>query len=371
MDDLVLLILRIAGFAIGVFIVGATLVSAIRTFVLPRSAPDQITRTVFLVMRRLFDMRMRKSTTYEERDQIMALYAPFTLLVLPIVWLICIAMGYTCIFWSYHAQPLHDALLLSKSSLLTLGVAPVAGLMATSIVFGEATIGLLLTALLIAYLPTMYAAFSTREMLVTLLEVRAGSPPSAVTLFQRFHRLNNLEKLHDLWTDWEQWFAQIEETHTSLAALSFFRSQEPDRSWVTAAGAVLDAASLYNSTLDVPNDYQASLTIRAGYLALRSIADFFGIPYIEDPKPDDPISVFREEYDEACQALVDAGIPIKADRDQAWRDFCGWRVNYDTVLISLATLTMAPYAPWSSDRSLRWQRPRFLTRLKKNRTLGI
>jgi hypothetical protein len=50
-------------------------------------------------------------------------------------------------------------------------------------------------------------------------------------------------------------------------------------------------------------------------------------------------------------------VPLKADLEQAWRDFAGWRVNYDRVLLSLASLTMAPYAPWSSDRSMLYRRP--------------
>ena len=61
----------------------------------------------------------------------------------------------------------------------------------------------------------------------------------------------------------------------------------------------------------------------------------------------------RHEYDQAYARLAQAGLPLKADLDQAWLDFAGWRVNYDTVLLALAALTMAPEAPWSSDRSLR------------------
>ena len=133
--------------------------------------------------------------------------------------------------------------------------------------------------------------------------------------------------------------------------LAFFRSPIPDRSWITAAGAVLDAASFYVSTLHHEDSGPAAVCIRSGYLALRHIADFFGIPYDPDPSPDDPISVTRAEFDEMLQACELAGISIRVDVDEAWADFAGWRVNYDTVLIGLADLTMAPYAPWSSDRS--------------------
>ena len=221
-----------------------------------------------------------------------------------------------------------------------------------TLLFSEAALGLFLLSLLIAYLPTMYTAFAKREAAVTMLEVRAGSPPSAVEMFTRFHKLQRMDKLDELWTSWELWFVELEESHTSLAALNFFRSPRPQRSWVTAAGAVLDAASLYSSTLDVPKDTQADLCIRAGYLALRYIADFFGIEYDADPQPDDSITVSRAEYDAAYDQLASVGVPLKADREQAWHDFAGWRVNYDKVLVGLAHITVAPYALWSSDRAL-------------------
>jgi hypothetical protein len=144
----------------------------------------------------------------------------------------------------------------------------------------------------------------------------------------------------------------LEESHTSLAALSFFRSPQPHRSWVIAAGAVLDGAALVRSVVDIPADSQADLCIRAGYLALRYIGAFFRIPYNPNPSPNDPISVSRAEFEAALDEMATAGVPLKTDREQAWHDFVGWRVNYDTVLLALAELMIAPSARWSSDRRL-------------------
>jgi hypothetical protein len=90
--------------------------------------------------------------------------------------------------------------------------------------------------------------------------------------------------------------------------------------------------------------------IRSGYLCLRHLASFFYIPVDEDPRSDDPISVTREEFDTAYERLRSVGVPVRKDREQCWRDFAGWRVNYDAALVALARLTMAPPAPWSSDR---------------------
>jgi hypothetical protein len=225
-----------------------------------------------------------------------------------------------------------------------------------------------MVALLISYLPTMYGAFSRREVSVSLLysrASRANSPPSALTMLIRIHRIGSLDVFHSMWESWEVWFNEIAETHTSLAALPFFRSPRPERSWVIAAGIVLDAASLVAACADQPRDPQAELCIRAGFMALRDICDYFRIPYNPNPASDDPISVTRAEFDYAYDELEAVGFPLKADRDQAWRDFTGWRVNYDTAVLSLASLTMAPPGvPWLSDRSLRIRRSFFDRRIR-------
>jgi hypothetical protein len=346
-----MVLLRVLVFGLGLAIVLRTLFSAVLTFVLPRSAPDRLVGLVFLTMRRLFEIRLWRVRDYLRRDAIMALYAPVSLLLLLPVWLTLILAGYTLMFWAVGITDWYEAFILSGSSLFTLGFArsdPSAHILLT---FTESTIGLILVALLLAYLPTMYGAFSNREQAVTLLEVRAGSPPSAVEMILRFHRLGRLEGLQEVWTDWERWFAELQESHTSLAALVFFRSPNPRHSWVTAAGALLDGAALMAAVVDVPSDVQVNLCLRAGYLALRNIGDYFGIEHNANPRfPADPISVTRAEFDAACQRFTEQGIPLKPDREQAWQDFAGWRVNYDSVLIALCALIMAPPAPWSSDR---------------------
>jgi len=350
MTESPLWLLRAAAFLAGMVLVASALLSAVRTFVLPRSARDPITRFVFRNLRRLFDLRLRFSRSYLVSDRVMALYAPIGLLLLPLVWLALVLLGYAGIYLGLGVDNWEQAILLSGSSLLTLGFVSGEAVPLALLNFSEAAIGLLLLALLISYLPTMYATFSRRETAVTLLDVRAGSPPSAIEMLERYHRLGRLDRLNDLWITWESWFAELEESHTSLAALVFFRSPNPARAWVTASGAVLDAASLTASTLDVPRNAQVDLCLRAGYLALREIADLFRIRYDSNPKPNDPISITHEEFQVAYDRLAASGLPLRPDREQAWRDFAGWRVNYDSVLLDLAELTMAPpEVPWSTD----------------------
>jgi hypothetical protein len=281
----------------------------------------------------------------------MALYAPVALVALPGVWLVLVLTGYMLMFFAIRDLSWAGAFHLSGSSLTTLGTASAETTFERGLVFTEAGFGLFLAALMVTYLPSMYGAFSRREAEVALLEVRAGNPPSAVEFLERHHRIGWLDDLGPTWLGWERWFAELEESHTSSPALTFFRSPQPERSWVVAAGTVLDSAALYVSCTQVAEPGPPGVCLRAGFLALRRIAGFFGIEFDPDPAATDPISITRAEFDQVWARLSAEGVPLKPDRDQAWRDFAGWRVNYDTVLLTMAEITMAPIAPWTSDRS--------------------
>jgi hypothetical protein len=358
------LALRILAVAGGIALVIAAIGSAVKTVVLPRATASRITRTVFLLLRWLFRAFVRPSMSYHRRDRILGAYAPLALMATLATWLTLVLAGFMLIFWATEDAGWRTAFDLSGSSLFTLGFSRPEGFGSTVLIFVEAAIGLFLLALLITYLPSIYAAFSRREVGITALEVRAGSPPSAREMIWRYWRLERLPEIHEVWVEWERWFVDVEESHTSHPSLVFFRSSHPDHSWVTAAGAVLDGAAIVLSSVDVPRDVKAEFCIRAGYLCLRGIADYFQIEHRSDPRPDDPISVGRDEWEAVLSGLADAGVPLKADREQAWRDFAGWRVNYDRVLVSLANLTEAPRATWSSDRPDERIRPPVFGRMR-------
>ncbi len=337
-------------FTVGAAMVVGTIGSAVRTVILPRGVPAKLASVVFVNVRRIFNVRLRRVDSYQVRDRVMALYAPLALLALALTWLAIVLAGYIAMFWALGARPLRLAFALSGSSLLTLGFDHPPDLPTVALSLTEALLGLTLAALLITYLPSLYSTFSRREAMVTALEVRAGRPPSGVEMIERFFLIRSFEDLNVEWERWETWFVELSETHTSLPSLVFFRSPQPDHSWVTASGAVLDGAALYDACIE--QDPRAELCLRAGYLALQRVADFFGVPYPPDPTADDPITVAKDEFDAAYDRLAGAGITMAREREEAWREFKGWRVNYDAVLVSLAGLVMAPYAPWSSDRSV-------------------
>ena len=359
-------LVRMIVFLAGLITVVLTLFSALSTFVLPRAARSQLNRVVFGVLRRIFEFALHFAKSYERRDAIMAYYAPLGVMLLVPTWYMLISLGFTAIYWTLGAGDWLTSFRLSGSSLFTLGFANAEGVLLAVFEFIEAMLGLILVGLLVSYLPAMYSAFSRREQVVNMLEVRAGSPPSASEMLLRFHRNQGLEKLSDYWKIWEAWFADIEESHTTLSALVFFRSPRAENSWVTAAGAVLDAAAITLSAIEIPYEISAALCIRAGFLAFRHIANYFDIPNPQDPHyPEFPICVERAEFDSVLDQLAAAGLPLKPDREQAWRNFAGWRVNYDRSLILLCGLVMAPTAPWSGDRLPDFKLPPFFIMKRK------
>lgn len=341
------LALRILIGFVGALLALSALRSALLAFVLPRSAHDALTRFVFISVRSVFRLRLLGARSYLRRDAVMAAYAPVSLLALVFLWITLIGCGYALMFYA-AGEHWARAMTMSGSSLLTLGFAQPTGALETAFVFSEAAIGLVIIALLIAYLPTMYAAFSRREAMVSMLEMRAGSPPSGVELLVRTHRLHGVARLETLWSAWESWFVEIEESHTSLAALTFFRSPQPHRAWVTASGAVLDAAALTASTLLIESSIDAQLCVRAGSFALGRIADFFRLESGGvNANADQMIHVTRGDFDLAYRRFKAEGLPVRDDQESAWQDFRTARAQYDQELLVLGVLTMAPDGPWS------------------------
>ncbi|MCY4037525.1 MAG: hypothetical protein OXF64_08760 [bacterium] len=349
-------------FAAGALIAIGTLLAAIHTVVVPRAERSLVVRFVYVGMGLLFSTLARRRKTYEARDAILARYAPTTLMLLPLLWSAGVVYGFSLMFWALDVRPFHEALTMSGWSLTTLGYRASDDMFSLTLAAAEGLIGLGIVALLISFLPVLHSAFSSREAAVARLEIRAGSPPTPEAMIILAHETGGLEDMDETWSEWERWFIDIEETHQTYPALAFFRSVRPERSWVIAAGAILDAVAIMLSTVAVPSSPGAPYVIRAGYAALRNIADFFAIDYDPHPSATAPITVRRHEFHQTYDALKSAGVPVVQDREQAWRDYAGWRVNYDECLVGLASITSAPPGKWSSDRPSPYQRMPLLYR---------
>ena len=133
--------LDVVVFALGAGLVAFTLSAAVRAVVVPRATPVLLTRVVFVGIRRIFNLWAKRVDSYEERDRVMALYAPLSLLSLAFVWLILVLAGYTAMFWAIGNNSLRAAFRLSGSSIVTLGFAPFADLPTTVLGISEAWAG--------------------------------------------------------------------------------------------------------------------------------------------------------------------------------------------------------------------------------------
>jgi hypothetical protein len=346
MPDYLLVVLRVLAGLSGIVLVIITLSAAIRSFILPRNEVVRLNVWVFMGIRVFFRFAAKRANSYERRDRIMAHYAPVALVALPVAWEALVSLGYTGMYWAVGEGTLLHCYQLSGSSLLTLGTIDEFSFVGGVLTYSEAMLGLLLLTLLLSYLPTIYQAFSRRESTVALLELRAGTPPTAACLLGWLNHDGSVQNDDQQWATWEQWFVEIEESHTSLPILSFFRSPQPGRSWVTSGGLILDTAALLFAAVDAPRPRQAQLTFKAGCLALNRVYRFFDNKAGAEPAALQPaeeaVETGRAAFDQACVELAESGLPLLADRAAAWQQYQELRSRYLPALEFLSRLTMAP-----------------------------
>lgn len=344
------LLLRGGALLAGLLLVVLTVAAAIRSFVLPRNQSVRLNGWLFQAVRVVFNLVAARLRTYGGRDRVLAMYAPVALVALPVFWLTLLSVAYTGIFWGLDEGSLTRCYRISASSLLTIGAdEPTHGLVASALSYSEAALGLLLLTLLISYLPTIYQSFSRRELVVARLELRAGTPGSVTALLTWLHQAGCLTHDPEPWQRWEEWFVEIEESHTSLPILSFFRSPQPGRSWVTAAGVVLDALALLTSAVALPASAHRDACFKAGCVALSHVHRFFTeqlrlqpsrlLPHGHHPTTDEPS---RPDFEAALAQLAAAGLPLHPDADAAWQQYLALRHHYAEALLFLAQLTVAP-----------------------------
>jgi hypothetical protein len=293
---------------------------------------------------------------YQRRDRMRATQAATVLLGQLAAWLLVAYVGYGLLLWPFASSGALAAFTDAGSSLFTLGFAEPAGTAPAVIVFLAAATGLLILALQIAYLPTLYAAFNRRETAVALLNERAGMPSWGPELLARTHfalgtGVSTLDTMPDLYAQWESWAADIAESHTTYPVLVRFRSPGPLSSWVIALLAVLDSAALFlalspGAAPVVP----ARLCLRGGFRCFHRIAQALGFDIPDEPDPDAGSKVTYDEFLAAVGRMREVGFPIERDPAEAWPDFVGWRVNYEQAAYAVAAAVYAVPALWSGPR---------------------
>ncbi|HWD50976.1 MAG TPA: hypothetical protein VG412_01140 [Acidimicrobiales bacterium] len=333
---------------LGIAVLTVDAASVIRLLIVPRPASSLLAMPTVWV-RSGFRHLSQLAKTYPGKDRVLSLSEPVALMVLLGTWLATAVTGYALVIWGLGGVGLRHAFLEAGSSVSTLGFVHGGGGSQAVDFFAGAT-GMVLVALQIAYLPTLYSAYNRRETFVTLLESRAGAPAWGPEILLRHQLVGTIANLPALYAEWERWGADVAESHTSYPPLLYLRSPRPQNSWVISLVAVMDSAAIALAVDPDGAPIEARMCLRMGFTCLRDIARVVGIPYDPDPNPDDPIELPREEFEAAYAHLHDNGYPTPRPMDEAWTHFRGWRVNYERVAYALATKLDAPPARWTGPR---------------------
>ncbi len=338
----------VLGFAI-VLITGA---NVLFTLVLPRrpAGIERLSLVVNRTVRYLFLVLSRAARTYEVKDALLAPAAPVALISQLTVWLGFFVLGYALML-DRSSHSYFAAFTQAAVTLFSVGTAHAGGHPNRTVVIAAGATWALVVTLQIAYLPSLYDAFNRREALVAMLESRAGLPAWGPEVLARHQLVGIIDALPSFYADWERWAADVAESHTTYPVLLLFRSPEPWYSWVVGLLAVLDAAAMDLALSPTASSSQARLCLRMGFTALNRIAKTLGWPVDPDPSPEGPITLTFEEFEEAVSMLAEIGYPMELTAEEAWPNFRGWRVNYETNAYRLADRVVAPPAPWSGPRT--------------------
>jgi hypothetical protein len=337
---------RVVALVAGIAIVLVTAWSVFTALVVPRVTSSPAMRMLARALGGSARRIAPKLPDYEARDRVLSFVGPAAMVLLFIIWLCFIVLGVALIEWEAAGVDFATALGISGSSVFTLGIVS-SGQAGPRVVEVIASgIGLLVVALEIAYLPTLYTQFSTRETEVTLLEARSGNPAWGPEILARHYWLDTMDELSPLYSDWERWAAAVSESHANYPGLLWFRSPVSTRSWLVGLVAMMDSAALYHSVSPAQTPRQARLCLSMGINCLRSMARALRIPYDDDPLPSASIRLTRQEFDEGFNRLESVNFPTERTADEAWLNFQGWRVNYEGIVDALTTIIVPPPAPW-------------------------
>ncbi|HYX26918.1 MAG TPA: potassium channel family protein [Pyrinomonadaceae bacterium] len=271
----------------GVLLIVGILWDVFETIVLPRRVTRRvrITRLFYRFTWRPWRAVSTLIGKKKRRETFLGIYGPISLLALLTVWAFSVIVGFALLHWAVKSRltangepaSLLTNLYYSGTTFFTLGLGDIApiGHAARALTVIEASIGLGMLALVIGYLPILYQAFSRREVNISMLDARAGTPPTAVELLRRHQEAQAMASLDAWLRDWEMWAADLMESHLSYPVLCFFRSQHDNQSWLAALSTVLDTCSLVMVGIDGLPKWQAQLTFKMARHALVDISQVF------------------------------------------------------------------------------------------------
>jgi len=344
--------MRILAVIFGIVLIVLVALDAFETIVLPRRVTRRIrlARLFYRLIQILWKSIGHLIRSSAWRDSFRGYLGPLSLLALLVFWAVLFVLGFGLLLWGL-ALPLNAPdktisfltyLYLSGTTFFTLGlgdVTPMPGV-GRVLVVTEVALGFIFLALVISYVPIIYQAFSRRELRISLLDARAGSPATAVELLRRNHAGKNVEELRILLHDWEVWCADILESHLSYPILAFYRSQHEQQSWVEVLTVILDTCALILTNIDDSPMEPAKFTFA---MARHAVVDLAQVLNISPPPAVNRLSA--AEFTRLQDMLAVSGIRLKegAATEQKLAEL---RETYEPFVSALAERIQASLPPW-------------------------
>jgi Ion channel len=349
---------------VGIAVVLGVLLDAFETMVLPRRV-QRAFRLTSVFYRNTWVPWARFSRhikSANRREAYLSYFGPFSLIVLLVVWATGLIFGYALVQFGIggHVRATGEAITFptllyhSGETFFTLGygdIVPDTGL-ARALAVLESGNGFAFLGIIIGYLPVVYSSFSRRELQISLLDARAGSPPSAAELLNRLGCCPDQGVLDNVFRDWEAWAAEVLEGHLSYPVLCFFRSQHSNQSWQAALTVILDVTALVIAGIDGIRPEQARLTFAMARHAAVDLAQVVNASYVED----EPERLPRSELERLRQTLAANGLHLRDD-ETADKKLAKLRSLYEPYMQGIVRNLLITIPPWIREDSKKdnWQ----------------
>jgi hypothetical protein len=334
-------------FLFGLLLLFLTLLDGFETILLPRRINRRIRFSRFYYRGGWFVWR-RVSMLVPEgrwRETMLSIFGPLSMLGLFVSWIISLIFSFGLLFWSISAtltingQPhssnhLTTYLYLSGTNYFTLGLGDLTplGHLPRLLTVAESGLGFGFLAIIIGYLPVLYQAFSQREVTISLMDARAGSPPGAGEFLVRLAGGGQMAAVEQMLSEWEHWSAEVLESHISFPALAYYRSQHANQSWLASVATILDTCALMLSLFPPTDPYRVQLTFA---MARHAVVDI-GLIFSVHPSDQAPDRLNSKAMEELRTLLQKAGIKMDTS-EEATVHLTQLRGMYDPVLAALAT----------------------------------
>jgi Ion channel len=337
----------------GLFILFATLWEAFETIILPRrvTRPIRLVRMFYRASWKIWAAINRLIRSKKVREAHLSYYGPLSLLGLFATWAFLLVLAFAMLHWAAgsainapgETPTFRTDFYLSGTTFFTLGLGDVTPrtTLAKAITVTEGGTGFGFLGLMISYLPTLYGAFSQRELHISLLDARAGSPPTAAELLRRHSEFSDNEVLTPYLRDWEIWAAQLMESHLSYPVLCYFRSQHDNQSWLAAFTAVLDVSALLIAYGEGTAKWQSQLTFAIARHAVVDLAEVLRVPASHPAQDRLP----PEEVPQVRNLLVECRASSKCG-ESGDKKLIELREMYEPYLHALSERLLMPLPTW-------------------------